>query len=144
MPDAAFWLSLLFAILSFALASLMRVVLLGDGESVGLLVAGNAIAALIMAPLAAWMVALATERPLAIDPRPWLRSFASWLPALLLGQLLITTPLSALHAHIDLGLVRGTIDRSIGLELVDGAISVAIVLIGLGLAVTAYRRVAKA
>lgn len=144
MPDTAFWVSVAFSLLGFGVAIVVRRLLPGGDDSVVLLVASNVIGALITAPLAAWMVALATERPLAINPRPRMRGFSAWLIPLVLGQLLIVVPLAALHAHIDGGLVTGTIERLVWLEIVDGAISAAIVLVGLALAVTVYRRVAKA
>lgn len=98
---------------------------------------------LIVAPLAVWSVALAVERPLAIDPRPWLRKFTLWLPSLILWQLLIVVPLATLHAYIDIGLVEGMIARSMALEITDGLLSVVIVLMVLSLSMIAYRRVAN-
>ncbi|QLC25473.1 hypothetical protein HFP57_10890 [Parasphingopyxis algicola] len=143
MPDGAFWLMVLLTLLGFAVSAGVRALLPDGQDNLVNLVAGNALAALITSPLAVWTVALATEKPLAIDPRPRLREFSLWLPFLVIWQLLIVVPLSALHAYIDVGLVEGTIARSAALEIADGALSMLIVLIGLALSVTAYRRVAN-
>ncbi len=142
MPDAAFWFYILLVVIGFAIVSLLRQILPGDPTTPAMLVIGSALAGVATAPLAPWMTAAATEKPLAANPRPWFRDMAAWLPALILWQLLLITPLAALHGYIDLGLVDGSIARSIWLETADGLLGTVIALIALGLAVTAYRRVA--
>lgn len=143
MPDGAFWLRTAFGVLVFALAIIVRFLLPGEPDPLFASVARITVVTLVVAPLAVWSVALAVERPLAIDPRPWLRDFSLWLPFYFLWYLLIVVPLAALHAYIGFGLKEGGIARSAALEIGDGALSMVIVLAALSLSVIAYRRVAN-
>jgi len=142
MPDGAFWASVLLGFVGLALV-------IGLGQllplppNVWVRVAINILAAILLLPLAAWTVALATVRPLAINPRPWVKGLSQWLPPLIFSYLILILPIALLHGHIDFGLMRGTLERSWWLEIFDGALSCAILLIGIGLKVTAYRRVAN-
>lgn len=98
---------------------------------------------LVSAPFAPWFTAIAVERPLAWRPGPWMRGWGRWLPPLVLWSLLIVLPLGQLHAAIDIFLVRGAGDWFWPLAVVDGPLSAVLAVIGLALAATAYRRVAR-
>jgi hypothetical protein len=140
-PDGAFWLYGLTILFGIAVSVALRL-LLGNGTDPGGALTGLAMI-VIGAPLAAWFTALAVERPLAVNPALWLRSFTAWLPALLLWSLLIVLPLGQLHTAIGMFLLRGAGDYFWPLALFDGPLSALLSLLGLALAATAYRRVAR-
>jgi hypothetical protein len=141
-PDGAFGLyglTLIFGIALTAVADKFG----GDrSDPVNGLLMGAAMLA-IGAPFAAWFAAIAVERPLAANPAPWFRRFAAWLPQLLAWSLLLVLPLSLAHVAIDMFLLRGAGDYFWPLALIDGPLSVLMALLGLALASTAYRRVAR-
>ncbi|HEX8655210.1 MAG TPA: hypothetical protein VF693_08320 [Allosphingosinicella sp.] len=95
------------------------------------------------APLTAWFVAVAVERPLAWRAGPWLRDFGRWLPPLLLWSLVLIVPLGQLHATIDDAVVGTAGLWFWPLALADGLLGVLLALLGLGLASAAYRSVAR-
>jgi hypothetical protein len=97
----------------------------------------------LVAPIAVWSVAAATERPLASSPAPRLRRLRAWLPAYLLWSILLVVPLACLHAYLSLRLIE-TVGRAVfwPLAAVDAVASTLLVLLGLALRVAAYRRVA--
>jgi hypothetical protein len=112
-----------------------------DAAAAGLIV--GAAVSLVTAPLAAWFVAIAVERPLAWRAGPWLRDFGGWLPPLILWSLILIVPLGELHAAIDGLLVEGAGPWFWPLALADGLLGVLLALLGLGLASAAYRSVAR-
>ena len=117
--------------------------LIGDrSDAVTGLLIGAAVSA-TTAPLAAWFTAIAVERPLAWRPARWLRGFGRWLPHLVFWSLLVVVPLGQLHAGIDTFLVAGAGRWFWPLALLDGPLSALLALLGLALAGTAYRRVAR-
>jgi hypothetical protein len=140
-PDGAFWLYVVTLPVSIAV-SVAAVALLGQRtDPAGLLLRG-VLVAVLLAPFAAWFAALAVARPLALDPRPWLRGLDRWLPSYLVWALLLVAPLAALHAWLDEWLVRGAGDLFWPIALFDGPLSVVVALLGFGLGAAAYRRVA--
>ena len=141
-PDGAFWLYGVTIVFGLALSVALRLVIGEHTDPVAGAVTGLAMI-VVSAPLAAWFTALAVARPLAVGPAPWLRRFGTWLPPLLLWSLLIVLPLGQLHAAIDMFLIRGAGDWFWPLALVDGPLSAVLAIFGLGLAATAYRRVAR-
>jgi hypothetical protein len=142
-PDASFALYLLTFLFGLGLTlGLAR--LLGDDvdpAAAGLLVGAGV--SIVTAPLAAWFVAIAVERPLAWRAGPWLRDFGRWLVPMLLWSLILIVPLGQLHAAIDGLLVEGAGRWFWPLALLDGPLSVLLALLGLGLASAAYRSVAR-
>lgn len=142
MPDGAFWASVLLGIVGMALAAGLSGLLPETADEFFTVVASN-LGTILLLPLAVWTVALATVRPLAFNPLPWLREFSQWLSPLIVGHLIFVLPIALLHGYIDVGLVQGTIERTVWLEIVDGVLSCLILLLSLGLMVTAYRRVAN-
>lgn len=143
MPDGGFWAYGLTILVGLGLAVAARRLIGEDGDPLRDAAAGLAVN-FVTAPFAAWFVALAVERPLAWRPRRWMRSFGTWLPALLLWSVLIVLPLGQLHAGIDRFLVSGTAGGWFWpLALADGPLS-AILFLGLAFAATAYRHVARA
>ena len=142
MPDAGFWLYALTFVLGVGATALVRV-LTGVEQSLPGIVVTNILAALLLAPLTAWFVALAVERPVPWSPARWVRALPAWLPHFLFWTFVIVTPLAALHAGIDMRLARGEAGNAVWpLLLFDGPLSAVMALIGLGLASEAYRRVA--
>jgi hypothetical protein len=141
-PDGAFWLYVLTALLSLGV-SVGVAFLVGATSEPAALLARNMVSTVILAPFAVWFVAIAVTRPLALRPGPWMRDYWAWLPQLLLWMLLLVAPLGALHAWLDEWLVRGAGGLFWPIALFDGALSVVIVLLGAGLQVAAYRRVAR-
>jgi len=142
VPDGAFWLygaTLLFGILLGAV--LGRLAGSPADPVAGLLV--DVAMVVIGAPLAPWFTAIAAARPLAGSPTPWLRRPGRWLPPLILWSLLLVLPLGRLHATIDHFLIRGAGEWFWPLALVDGPLSAILAILGLALAATAYRRVAR-
>jgi hypothetical protein len=105
--------------------------------------ANRALYAVIVVPLAPWIVAIAVERPLAWRPAPSFRRVRTWLPALLLWSFLILAPADALYrigfqAWLDAG---GSADWRF--FVVDGLVTAPRLFIGLALFSVAYRRVAR-
>lgn len=142
MPDGAFWLYGVTLVFGLVLTIALGLVAGDRTEPVaGALIGLGMI--VVSAPLAPWFTAMAVERPLAVDPRPWLRGFGRWLPPLLLWSVLIVLPLGQLHAAIDIFLLRGAGDYFWPLALADGPLSAFLAIFGLALAVTAYRSVAR-
>lgn len=141
-PDGGFWLYALTALVALGV-SVALAFLLGRASDPAVVLARNMLAAAVIAPFAAWFVAIAVTRPLALRPGPWMRDFAAWLPQFLLWTLLLAAPLGALHAWLGEWLVRGAGGLFWPIALFDGALSVVILLLGAGLQVAAYRRVAR-
>jgi hypothetical protein len=142
MPDGAFWLYVLTGVAGFALAAALGLVASDRTDpAVGAVVGLATIA--ISAPLAAWFTAIAVERPLALNPAPWMRGVGRWLLPLLVWSLLVSLPLGQLHAAIDIYLIRGAGDNFWPLALFDGPLSAFLAIFSFALAATAYRRVAR-
>ncbi|MEA3016843.1 MAG: hypothetical protein QOI38_1565 [Sphingomonadales bacterium] len=112
-----------------------------DPAAAGVIVGAGV--SIVTAPLTAWFVAIAVERPLAWRAGPWLRGFGTWLPPLLLWSLILIVPLGQLHATIDGMLVESAGLWFWPLALADGLLGVLLALLGLGLASAAYRSVAR-
>jgi hypothetical protein len=141
-PDGGFWLYAL-ATLLLILASGLVARFAGDRTDPVTLLISSAIFALIVAPLAPWLVAMAAETPLAWRPRPHMRGFRHWLPQLVFWSLLLVTPLAVLHAWIDTSVMRGVGGWFWPAMLFDGPLSIVVALLGFGLNAAAYRRVAR-
>ena len=142
LPDAGFWLYALTFFVVVGLTAAARILLGVESELVEFLLV-NAVVTVLTAPLAAWFVALAVERPVPWSPGRWVRALPLWLPQFVFWALLVTVPLGALHAAIDLRLVQGAGDAFWPLALIDGPLSAVIALAGLALGSEAYRRVAR-
>ena len=140
-PDGGFWLYAL-ATLFLILVSGLIARFAGDRADPLTLLLSGALFALIVAPFAPWLVAMAAAKPLAWRPRPYLRRFRLWLPPLILWSLLLV-PLAALHASIDVWVLRGAGGWFWPAMLFDGPLSAAVALFGFGLNGAAYRRVAR-
>jgi hypothetical protein len=145
MPDGAFWLYGLTILVGIGVAVAARLLVgeYGDRSDPLRALVGDLIVNAVTVPLAAWFAAMAIERPLAWQADRWLRGFGSWLLPLLLWSLLILLPLGRLHAAIDRILVAGASEYFWPLALFDGPLSVVLALLGLALAATAYRHVAR-
>ena len=143
-PDGAFWLFVLVSLfqLGASVAAGVAARLFAGRDPVAELVL-EGLVTLLLLPLAAWFAAIAVERPLAWRPGRWLGAFPVWLPHLVLGTVLLTFPIAALHAAIGRHLVAGAGSWFWPLALLDGPLSVLLVLSGLALASEAYRRVAR-
>jgi len=141
-PDGGFWLYAL-ATLALILVSGLIARFIGDRADPIALLGSSALFALIVAPLAPWLVAMAVAKPLAWWPGPYFREWGLWLPQLVFWSLLLATPLAALHAWIDSSVVGGARDWFWPKMLFDGPLSVAVALLGFGLQSAAYRRVAR-
>lgn len=144
-PDGAFWLygaTIMFG-LGIQIGGLAVVDALGAvGDPLRSVLSGIVVI-LVTAPLAAWFAAIAIEHPLAWRAGPWLRRFGDWLLPILLWSLLILLPLGELHTAIAVRFVAGAGAWFWPLALVDGPLSVVPTLLGLALAATAYRHVAR-
>ncbi|HYG30384.1 MAG TPA: hypothetical protein VD887_09230 [Allosphingosinicella sp.] len=142
-PDSSFALYVLTFLFGLGLTlGLARLL----GDRVDPAAAGPIVGAavsVLTAPLAAWFVAIAVERPLAWRAGPWLRDFGRWLAPLVLWSLVLVVPLGHLHATIDNLLVEGAGRWFWPLALLDGPLSVLLALLGLGLASAAYTSVAR-
>jgi hypothetical protein len=112
-----------------------------DPAAAGVIVGAGV--SIVTAPLTAWFVAIAVERPLAWRAGPWLRGFGAWLLPLLLWSLILIVPLGHLHAVIDGALVESAGFRFWPLALIDGLLGVVLALLGIALASAAYRSVAR-
>jgi hypothetical protein len=141
-PDGAFWLYGLTLLATMVVAAIAGFAIAGRDNEIGGFLVGLAVTA-VTAPLGPWFVAIAVERPLAWRPVPWLRRFSSWLPWLLLWNLLVVAPLGEIHGAIDRWLVAGAGDWFWPGALFDGPFSAAMATLGLALASVAYRRVAR-
>jgi hypothetical protein len=137
MPDGGFWLYFLLGIPGLALTAMIA--WLGRGLPIlERILAMEFAAVALLAPFAAWLVAVAVERPLAIVPR--FRRIAAWLPALLLWSLLLVAPLASLHAWLSQRMLEATGTGDFWpLVGVDAVASTAFVLLGLALRSVAYR-----
>lgn len=142
-PDGAFWLYGLTLLVTMVAGGAAGVAIAGEDNVIGEFLVSLAVAA-VTAPLTAWIVAIAVEKPLAWRPGPWLRRFGHWLPWLLLWTLLVVAPAGEVHGALDRWLVAGAGDWFWPVALFDGPFSAAMALLGLALASTAYRRVAGA
>ncbi len=140
-PDGAFWLYGVSLVAGFGIA-IAAAALLGSREDAWSELVTGLIVIVASAPLAAWFTAIAVERPLAWRPGPWLSRFRSWLPHLIFWSVLILLPLGQIHAAAALRLIEGG-PWFWAVALVDGPLSVLLALIGLALASTAYRHVAR-
>ena len=142
MPDGAFWLYILTGVFGFAVSAALGFVA-GDRTDpiVGAVIALALIA--ISAPFAAWFTAIAVERPLALNPAPWMRGMGHWLAPILVWSLLVALPLGQLHVAIDVHLIRGAGTNFWPLALFDGPLSGVLAIFSFALAATAYRRVAR-
>jgi hypothetical protein len=141
-PDGGFWLYILTLPVGIGV-SVAAVALLGQRtDPAGLLMRG-VLVAIVLAPFAAWFAAIAAARPLALDPRPWLKGLGRWLPSYLVWAVLLVAPVAALHAWLDEWLVLGAGELFWPIALLDGPLSVVVALLGFGLNAAAYRRVAQ-
>jgi hypothetical protein len=142
MPDGAFWLYAVTILVGLGVVVAARVVVGDEGDPIRGMLSG-VLVNLVTAPLAVWFAAIAIERPLAWRAGPWLRGFGTWLLPLFLWSILILVPLGQLHAAIDMRLVAGAGQWFWPLACFDGPLSVVLALLGLALAATAYRHVAR-
>jgi hypothetical protein len=143
IPDGAFWLYFALSLIGLAAAGLGVALGARLGET-GRIVLTEVAGVVLVAPLAVWMVAAATERPLALSPVPSFRGLGLWLPALVVWSVILIVPLACLHAILSMRLIdtAGT-GAFWPLAVADAATSTFLVLLGLGLRVAAYRRVAQ-
>lgn len=142
-PDSSLWYYCAAAFLAGAFIGLLANVIVGGLNDHPSGLAAAALSTALWAPLGPWLVAIAVEHSLAWRPGPWLRDFRAWLPSLLFWGLLIVLPLRHLQLMLNWKyLVSGT-DWFWPAALVEGALGTVIVLVGLTLASTAYRRVAR-
>ena len=141
-PDSSLALYALALIASFVIG-IVSDLTMGGRDSLLTGLATGAMAVIIRAPLAAWFVAIAVERPLAWQFGPYMRHFSAWLPALLLWSLLILVPLIQLYYVLGRMILAGAGDWFWPLALLNGSLGAAIELVSLSLASVAYRRVAR-
>jgi hypothetical protein len=139
--DGGFWLYSLAVVLSIGLAA-AETALLGDPTDPAGLALRSALSTLVLAPFATWFVGMNVATPLGWRPRRFMRRFGRWLPPLILWSLLLITPMGVVHALIDIRLIAGVGELFWPLALFDGALSALIALVGFGLNLAAYRRVA--
>lgn len=141
IPDGGMWLY--GVTLLFGLGVLAAVTWLSGGRTgpVAGLATGAAVS-LVTAPFAAWFTAIAVERPLAWRAGQWVRGFAGWLPHLVFWSLLVVVPLGEVQALVHRALILGG-EWFLPLAIVNGLVGTALALLGLALAATAYRRVAR-
>ena len=142
MPDGSFWLAALLAVPLFGISLAIEAALGGRTDALGYAIAGI-LRSMIVAPFVPWFVALTAARPLAWSPLPWLRRFGSWLGPVIAWTILLVVPLGYVHAAVGAAAVEGRLDHFWPVMLSDGPLSALIVLLSLGLDVTAYRRVAR-
>ncbi|MEA3061887.1 MAG: hypothetical protein QOJ94_1668 [Sphingomonadales bacterium] len=141
MPDGAFWLSALSLPLGLAIAFGARRLMGGSEGDPLSLVGPELLAAAVQAPFAAWLTAIAVEKPLAWRPSPWFAGLLRWLPAYLLWTAAVT-PLVILHAMLDFHLIKQPEAGFWPIALVDGPLSLVVALAILCLNLAAYRSVA--
>jgi hypothetical protein len=141
--DGGFWLYFALSLVSLAAAALGAVLAAGLPPIQRLIVA-EAVAVLLVAPLAVWTVAAAVERPLALAPARRLRGLAAWLPPLMFWLALIVVPLAVVHGWLSMRLIDTAGGNGFWpLAILDGVVSTLLVLLALALRVTAYRSVAR-
>ncbi len=138
-PDGAFWIYFLATIVSLGLGSLIGSLTGASREPLPILMRGI-LNTVIFAPFAPWMVGMAVAIPLGLNPMRFMRRFRLWLPSLIGWSLVIVTPLALMHALIDYRLIEGVGELFWPLALLDGVLSLAIVLFGFAFNATAYRR----
>ena len=143
MPDGAFWLYFLLTL--FALVGPAMAGFLSLGLSAPARIAAMQLASvLIVIPFAPWLVAAAVTRPIAWSPARWLTRFRLWLGPLALVSLLTLFPLGWLHAWLSERLIAMTGRPGfVELALADAFVTALLVVWGLALQLTAYRRVAQ-
>lgn len=141
-PDGAFWLYLVATLVGLAIGALLGN-LMGDSREPLPLLARSVVVAIVMAPFATWMTGMATAVPLGWNPRRFMRRFGAWLPPLLFWALLIVTPIGLVHALIDFRLIEGVGSLFWPVALLDGTLSLVIVLVAFALNAIAYRCVAQ-
>jgi hypothetical protein len=140
LPDGAFWLYFALTLIGLAAAALGAALGARLGEG-GRILLTEIAGVLLVAPIAVWMVAAATERPLAIPPGPSFRRPGLWLPAFLVWSMLLIVPLACLHAFLSMKLIETAGSAEFWpLAAADAATSTILVLLGLALRVAAYRR----
>lgn len=143
MPDGGFWLYFALSLMSLAGAAIGAFFGGGLGTA-GRILLTELAGILVVAPIAVWTVAAATERPLASSPAPGFRRLGAWLPAFLLWSILLVVPLACLHAFLSLRLIETAGGAAFWpLAAADAAVSSFLVLLGLALRIAAYRRVAR-
>jgi len=141
MPDGAFWLFVLLFTISLAVPAAIAL-LVGNPLSVGTNLIMNGAATLFVSPCAPWIVAAASERPLAWQPGPWLRRSHLWLPQRTLWALLLLVPLGLVHVLI--GSWQTGFDRWFwALGVADALAGFLGLMLRLGLDAAAYSRVAQ-
>ncbi len=141
-PDSSLWLYGM-AFIGTIMLDLMADLVLGNPRDFLGALAATALSTAIRAPLAAWFVAIAVERELAVRPGPWLRDFGAWLPPLLLWGFLIVVPLSQLQLMLNMKYLAAGKAWFWPAALIDGPLATATGLVALALASTAYRRLAR-
>jgi hypothetical protein len=142
-PDGGFWTYLAMLVVGIAWAVLGARIGASFGDA-GRILGTEIFTSTLGALLAVWGVALAVERPLALDPAPRFRGLGVWFPPVLLWSLLLVVPLACLHAYLSMELVRlGGEGPFWALALTDALASTLLVLFVLSLHLIAYRRVAR-
>ena len=141
--DAAYAVFVPLAIASAIVPTTIEKLVGAADQPVGLL-ASTSLSLILLAPLSAWGVAIASARPLAWRPGPYLRAFGRWLPQLIVWSLVLTAPLALLHARLDAWLIRGAGEWFWPVALFDGPLSALLALVGFALSAAAYRRVTQA
>lgn len=141
-PDGAFFLFILVAILSLALAAGLALACGMPSDPLRLALRTLA-TTFILTPLAPWIVGVAAAVPLGTNPTRFLRDFGRWLPPLLVWSLLVLAPLAFVHAWVDMALLEGRIAWFWTAALLDGLLSAVLVVVTYALYAAAYRRVAR-
>lgn len=141
MPDGALGLYTLLFTLALVAPAIVALSL-GDITSIKSGIAIVMASIIFASPLGAWTVAGAVERPLAWWPVPWFRNMHLWLPQRLFWSVLIVGPLGLVHGQLEGVQLAGPGPWFWPSALVDGLASLLILMIGFGLNVVAYRRVA--
>lgn len=136
--DAGFWLYVAISMVEFVLMAAVAS-LLADTPETARLAATHLVTVMAMVPLGAWLVAAAVEKPLAAKPAPWFGRAGAWMPPLFATMIGVVV-LASLHAAASLEMlaIAGT-PSFYALALVDGLLSTLLVLVTLGLRLTAYR-----
>jgi hypothetical protein len=142
MPDGAFWLSVLLFVVTVALAGALALAFGRPPLPPLAALASAATLGVIQAPFAAWLAAIMVARPLAWDPRPWFTRFRAWLLPVIVGELVLA-PFAVAHESLDLLLIKGAGRWFWPVVLVDGPLSLVMVLGGLTLYVAAYASIAR-
>lgn len=144
-PDGAFFLYFAVVLFSLALGAALVLALIDPADPGDPLRQGlkALVTTLIVSPLAPWLVGIAAAVPLGLNPTRFLRRFGDWFPHLLFWMLVLVTPLAAVHAVLDMGLLRGEVEWFWPAALLDGLLSLVILLLTYALHAAAYRRVAR-